>query len=111
MTSRRLMATLAALAAMAVFVTGCKGNSSSGSSGPDTSNAGSGESLMTEAKDKVAGFEAGPDTYPGPGESDAFDPGTGKAGVLVCGNAAPVCAAQGQIAVDALTAMGWDAGS
>ena len=115
----------AGLLAAALFLSACGGGSSSSSNSaapdsataPDSSAAApssaaaapaAGSSLKETAAAKVAEFAAGPASYPGP--TDAFDPGTGKAAVMACGFAAPVCAEQATFAVEALTAMGWDAG-
>jgi ABC-type sugar transport system substrate-binding protein len=117
MISRRLAAALAAVAATSVVLAGCSsssgGSSKSSSAASSNSSASSsgGSSLQDQAKAKAIQYEAGPSTYPGPGPTDTVNPGTGKAAVLVCGNAAPVCASQGAIAVDALTKMGWTVGS
>jgi ABC-type sugar transport system substrate-binding protein len=115
----RFASAAAGLIAAALVVSACGGGSSSSSSSaaPDsgaaaTSSAAApaeaGSSLKEMAAAKVAEFAAGPASYPGP--TDAFDPGTGKAAVMACGFAAPVCAEQAQFAVEALTAMGWEAG-
>jgi ribose transport system substrate-binding protein len=118
MTAVKRLATYVLVAALAVLA-GCS-SSSTGSSGSSSNNsapaesatgasAAAGVSLQAEAATKVAEFEAGPASYPGP--TTAFNPGTGKAGVMACGFVAAVCAEQANFAVQALTAMGWDAGT
>ena len=106
MIRRRVAALLAAATVSVVVLAGCTTGPPEQSGGtPGASNAAAPSALQEQAKTKVAEMEAGPSKYPGPAE--AFDPGAGRAGVLVCANAFPVCAAQGVIAADALTKMGW----
>ncbi|MGK5112477.1 sugar ABC transporter substrate-binding protein [Geodermatophilus sp. CPCC 205506] len=105
MISRKLAAAGAAVAATSLLLAGC--GSSSDASSPGAA-ASSDSKLQETARAKVAEFEAGPETYPGP--TEAFDPGTGRAEVIGCGFAAPVCAEQSGYAVDALQAMGWQTG-
>lgn len=80
--------------------------SDSSTSATATADAGS---LQEQAKQKVAEFTAAPTDFPGP--TEAFDPGSGKAVVVACGFAAPVCVDQAKDAVEALKAMGWSAPS
>ncbi|MDT3444672.1 MULTISPECIES: sugar ABC transporter substrate-binding protein [unclassified Pseudofrankia] len=106
MTGKRLVGVVAALVVSAAVLSACGGSTALGSGGPGDSAAAAGD-VQATAKTKVAEYEKGPSTYPGP--TEAFDPGTGKAEVLACGFGAPVCASQSQVAVTALKTMGWDA--
>lgn len=111
MGSRSLVALVAAFAAGAVVLAGCSSGSSGASQGPSTPAASSsssassagGSDLQTQAKAKVAGYEAFSKTYPGP--TTPVNPGTGKAEVLSCG--AGACVEQSAVAVTALRKLGW----
>lgn len=61
--------------------------------------------LIQMATKKVEEFRRGPVRYAGP--TEPFTPPKGRAAVMACGFAAPVCADQARLAVKALQAMGW----
>jgi ribose transport system substrate-binding protein len=112
MVNRRFTALAAVAAAATMVIAGCSSSSSSSGGGSTTSASanstvasGSGSSVQTEAKAKVAQYENLKQTYPGP--TTPVNPGTGKAEVLSCGNQAPICEEQSADAVTALKAMGW----
>jgi ABC-type sugar transport system substrate-binding protein len=113
MFSRKRVALLAA-AVTALTLAGCS-SSSSGSGGANgTSNVngtssanGPTNSVQTKAKAYTAKFEQLPTKWPG--STTSFNPGSGRAAVLICGLGAPACVQAGKWAVQALHAMGWQA--
>jgi ABC-type sugar transport system substrate-binding protein len=103
MFSRKLV-TLLAAAVTALTLTACN-NGPNGSE--DTADAAS-DSVQADAKAFTAKFEQIPTEWPG--GTTSFDPGSGRAAVLVCGYGAPACVQAGKWAVEALQAMGWEVG-
>ena len=65
-----------------------------------------GGNVATEAAKMVAQFTQLPNSFPGP--TKPFHPVTGRAAVMSCGFAAEVCKVNGDIAVEAFKAMGWE---
>lgn len=104
----RLLSVVVVLA-FAVFVTACGDDEGSPAEGGNASTESGGASIQETAKEKVAEFEKAPTQDDVPGPTEPFDPGSGKAEAMACGNAAPVCAEQAKFAVEALREMGWDA--
>jgi ABC-type sugar transport system substrate-binding protein len=107
MTPRKLAALAAPVVALAMLMAACGGSDEPASSDPAKSG-GSSSSVQDKAKEMVAGFRKGPDTYAGPTEPFKVVPG--KAVVIQCGSGAPICKEGGDEAVAALKAMGWDVG-
>ena len=92
-----------AMLAVGVLLAGCAGGA--GTTEPTSSSVVDGD-LAAMAAEKVAEFSTVPASFPGP--TEAFDPGTGTAAVMSCGFAAEVCKVNGDLAVEAFQAMGWE---
>jgi len=101
-----LLLALLALA-LAAVVSGCGGDDDEGAGGgtSTTVQTDGGGDLKAMAAEKVAEFEKAPTDWPKP--TEPFDPGKGKGAAMACGFAAPVCAQQAKLAVEAFKAMGW----
>lgn len=101
----RFWRTSAVAFAILLTLTAC--GTRDGNTGSGEESSGPGSALQMQAADKVA--EATSQAmYPGP--TEAFDPGDFRVAVAGCGFAAPVCKAQADEAVTALTIMGYQVG-
>jgi ribose transport system substrate-binding protein len=106
MVNGRLATVVAAVVVSMTFLAGCASSSGGGPASSTSAGTSGGGAVQTQAKAKVAEYEKGPASYPGP--TEPIMPGTGNAEVLACGNVAPVCQQQSAAAVDALRQMGWN---
>ncbi|MCW2295419.1 sugar ABC transporter substrate-binding protein [Rhodococcus erythropolis] len=93
--------------AFAVLLTLTACGTRDGNTGSNVQSSSPGSALQLQAAEKVEEATAQAN-YPGP--TEAFDPGDFKVAVAACGFAAPVCKAQADEAVAALTAMGYQVG-
>lgn len=122
--SSRYMVAGVLIVLLGALVAGCGGGSSSSSSettaesnttsnsaeettseGPEGSsgNLAEAEKKVAEAED-LEGIK-----WPEPPD-EPYDPGTGKAAIIVCGTAGEGCLEQGELDKEALEAAGWDPG-
>lgn len=102
-----LLVVLCAVAA--ALAAGC-GSDDSSEDGNATASSNGGESSSSpgveEAKKKVAEYQNLDREFPAP--TEAFDPGTGKIGIISCGGQGTDCGVMGAEAKEAAAAMGWE---
>ena len=104
---RKLTSVAAAVVATTALLAGCGSGSTANNTAAGSSSGGSSD-VQATARDKLAEFKKVPTNWVG--GTDAFHPGAGKAAVMGCGAAAAICTQMGDVAVEALHAMGWESG-